>query len=117
MSRFQPLPEYPTDTPPASTVDGIMHRLGFPGETATDGQNPLVLVTRRTVLAYFAAGQDAYQSPGGGRKTKTRPHREAEGERYRTLRLILADWPDQPFGITEFAVGCAIEDAHHLAIA
>lgn len=117
MSRFQPLPEYPTDYVHGPVLDRIMNRLGFPGDTANDPANPLVLVTRRTVLAYFAAGQDAYQSPGGGRKAKTRPHREAEGERYRTLRLILADWPDQPLGITEFAVACAIEDAHHLAVA
>jgi hypothetical protein len=71
-----------------------------------------VLVARRAVLAYFAAGQDSYSTPGGGRKAKTRPHREAEGERYRSFRLLLADWPDQPFGVTEFAVGCAIEYAH-----
>ena len=110
-----PLPDFKNDVLHASLLERIMFHLGYAPTAAAEWGDPTYPIVSAAVRAYFYADHPTYFSPGGAREEKTKTQRVAEGHAYKTLRLIIANLPNQPLGLTEFAVGCAIEDAHNEA--
>jgi len=72
-------------------------------------------VVRKIVLAYKATREDTYITVTGDPKKKTAKQKAMESKQYDTLATVLADWPDQPFGMTTFAVLANVKAAYDVA--
>lgn len=110
------LPDYPQNVPDRAVVetalavlDAKLKEEGHPvGANGNCLEGALAVTTRKTIYAQFAAHDVYYRQHQGGTKGKTSKQREAEAYLYRALCRLLADWPDQPFGMTEYAVSTAL---------
>lgn len=95
-----------------NTVEQTVDILTTAVEATGVAKFALVGVVRKTVIAYAATRQDTTISPTGNPKKKTRPQTTKEQAIVKALFSVLADWPGQPYGMTELAVFEQFKLAH-----
>lgn len=102
-----------TDVIHRSQMTAILMNLGLEvnGDPYKHGQPFDVVAARKLVLAYDESNSPDYMTSGGTVLPKTKKRREIDRALFVSQCNLLADHPNQPFGMTDMAVEITVRDA------